>query len=100
MFKNYLRQTTENEREPWTQSLFLLFARRSGRKLNQTLSIDITCISMVREITYCIAIIDWFRRLVSSWRLSNTLDGAFCREALDAASVAETFELFDTDWGC
>ena len=33
-------------------------------------------------------VMDWFSRCVLSWRLSNTLDGLFCLEALEAAGAA------------
>ena len=34
---------------------------------------------------YLVAVMDWASRHVLSWRLSNTMDSAFCIEALDAA---------------
>ena len=34
---------------------------------------------------YLTAVIDWYSRYVLSWRLSNTLEGRFCLEALDEA---------------
>jgi putative transposase len=45
------------------------------------------------------ATIDWFSRLVVAWRLSNTLDGAFCRAMLDEALGRGTPEVFNTDQG-
>lgn len=46
------------------------------------------------------AIIDWYSRLVLSWRLSNTLDASFCIEALhDALSRFGSPEIFNTDQG-
>ena len=45
------------------------------------------------------AVIDWFSRYVLSWRLSNTLDGAFCLEALDDALRRGRPEIFNTDQG-
>ena len=42
---------------------------------------------------------DWFSRSVLSWRLSNTLDAAFCIEALDEALDAGVPEIFNTDHG-
>ena len=45
------------------------------------------------------AVIDWSSRFVLSWRLSNTLDGRFCLEALDAALEGGRPEIFNTDQG-
>ena len=42
---------------------------------------------------------DWASRHVLSWRLSNTMDSAFCIEALDAALRLGVPEIFNTDQG-
>ena len=34
-----------------------------------------------------VAVVDWYRREVLSWRKSNTLDAAFCAEALNNVFV-------------
>jgi putative transposase len=55
---------------------------------------------MVRGVLYLVAIMDWTSRKVLSWRLSNTMDAAFCIEALEEA--LERFgrpEIFHTDQG-
>jgi putative transposase len=44
-------------------------------------------------------VIDWYSRYVLSWRLSNTLDGRFCLEALDEALALSRPEIFNTDQG-
>src|SRR5207245_7953047 len=41
----------------------------------------------------------WYSRYVRSWRLSNTLEGRFCLEALDAALALGQPEIFHTDQG-
>ena len=47
------------------------------------------------------AIIDWFSRKVLSWRLSNSLDAAFCTEALeDALARHGSPDIFNSDQGC
>ena len=66
---------------------------------NQVWSTDITYIPLARGFMYLVAIIDWYSRYVLSWRLSNTLDGRFCLEALDAALAQGTPEIFNTDQG-
>jgi putative transposase len=48
---------------------------------------------------YLTAIMDWFSRYVLSWKLSNTLDNAFCIEALEEALYISTPEIFNTDQG-
>ena len=48
---------------------------------------------------YLAATIDWFSRYVIAWRLSNTLDGSFCREMLEEALGRGKPEVFNTDQG-
>lgn len=48
---------------------------------------------------YLVAIMDWFSRFVVAWQLSNTLDGAFCLEALQCALRHGQPEIFNTDQG-
>jgi putative transposase len=62
-------------------------------------SSDITYVPMRRGFMYLTAVIDWFSRYVLSWRLSNTLDGRFCLEALDEALAISRPEIFNTDQG-
>jgi len=52
---------------------------------NQVWSSDITYIPMPRGFLYLVAVIDWFSRYVLAWKLSNSLDAAFCIEALKCA---------------
>lgn len=66
---------------------------------NQVWSTDITYIPMKNGFLYLTAVIDWFSRYVLSWRLSNTLDGAFCREALLEALSMGRPGVFNTDQG-
>ena len=44
---------------------------------DQVWSADITYVPMPTGFMYLAATIDWFSRLVVSWKLSNTLDGVF-----------------------
>jgi putative transposase len=62
-------------------------------------SSDITYVPMKRGFMYLTAVIDWYSRYVLSWRLSNTLDGGFCVEALDEALSRGRPEIFNTDQG-
>lgn len=52
---------------------------------NQVWATDITYIPMARGFVYLCAVVDWFSRRVLSWRLSITLETAFCIEAVEEA---------------
>jgi len=70
------------------------------RRPRRTRSTDITHIPMARGYVYLVAVTDWYSRRVLSWRLSNTLDTAFCVGALeDAIEVHGRPEIFNTDQG-
>jgi len=60
---------------------------------------DITYIALRQGFMYLVAILDWYSRYVLSWQLSNTLDTAFCLEALDEALRISVPEIFNTDQG-
>jgi putative transposase len=66
---------------------------------DQVWSSDITYVPMPRGWMYLTVVMDWFSRYVLSWRLSNTLDGLFCLEALDEALLQGRPEIFNTDQG-
>jgi len=66
---------------------------------NHVWASDITYIPMQHGFLYLTAVMDLFSRNVLSWRLSNTLTGDFCVEALDAALSKATPEIFNTDLG-
>ncbi len=40
---------------------------------------------MARGFVYLAAVVDWFSRKVLAWRLSITMDTAFCTEAVEDA---------------
>ena len=52
---------------------------------NQVWATDITYVPMAQGFMYLVAIMDWHSRFVLCWRLSNSLEGSFCVEALEAA---------------
>lgn len=61
---------------------------------------DITYIRLAGGFVYLVAIMDWFSRCVLSWELSNTMDAAFCVEALQRALASgRRPEIFNTDQG-
>jgi putative transposase len=67
---------------------------------NQVWAADITYIPMGRGFLYLVAILDWASRAVLAWRLSNTMDTAFCVDALDEALARfGKPEIFNTDQG-
>ena len=68
-------------------------------RVDQVWSTDITYIPMPNGFMYLTAVIDWYSRYVLSWRLSNTLDVAFCLEALEEALSRGCPEVFNTDQG-
>jgi putative transposase len=68
-------------------------------RADQVWSTDITHLPMTSGFMYLAAVIDWFSRYVIAWRLSNTLDGAFCLEMLEEALRSGKPEVFNTDQG-
>ena len=67
---------------------------------NQVWAMDITYVPMARGFVYLAAVIDWFSRRVLAWRLSITLEAAFCVEALEEALARHGRpEIFNTDQG-
>jgi putative transposase len=67
---------------------------------DQVWSSDITYIPLAHGFLYLVAVLDWYSRYVLSWRLSNTLEGTFCVEALDEALAHRKPEIFNSDQGC
>lgn len=67
---------------------------------NQVWCTDITYIRLKHGFCYLVAIMDWYSRYVLSWRLSNTMNEAFCVEALkEAIDQYGKPEIFNTDQG-
>jgi len=46
---------------------------------------DITYVPMASGFMYLVAVMDWWSRYMLAWRLSNTLEAAFCVDAWEAA---------------
>lgn len=67
---------------------------------NQVWAMDISYIPMARGFVYLCAVVDWFSRRVLSWRLSITMETAFCIEAVDEALARYGKpDIFNTDQG-
>ncbi len=61
--------------------------------------VNITCIRLAHGFANLGVVMDWARRYVLSWELSNTLDSRFCVEALRRALCFSKPEVFNTDQG-
>ena len=67
---------------------------------NQVWAMDITYIPMARGFVYLAVVLDWFSRRVLSWRLSITMEAAFCVATLeDALARHGKPDIFNTDQG-
>jgi putative transposase len=78
---------------------YLLRGMRIDRP-NQVWAMDITYIPMARGFVYLAAVVDWFSRRILAWRLSITMDAAFCIEALEEALTRHGRpDIFNTDQG-
>jgi putative transposase len=66
---------------------------------DQVWASDITYVPLRHGFLYLVAVMDWYSRYVLSWRLSNTLTGSFCIEALEDALSRAQPEIFNSDQG-
>ncbi|WP_202324135.1 MULTISPECIES: IS3 family transposase [unclassified Mesorhizobium] len=77
-----------------------LLGKLAVTRPNQVWATDLTYIPMARGFCYLVAVVDWFTRKVLSWRLSITMDAAFCIEALEEAlATYGKPEIFNSDQG-
>jgi len=61
---------------------------------------DITNIAMARGFVYLAVVLDWFSRRVLSWRVSITMEAAFCVATLeDAMAQHGKPDIFNIDQG-
>ena len=69
-------------------------------KPNQVWSTDITYSRLARGFAYLGAVIDWYSRRVLSWRISNSMEAAFCVDCLEEALRHHPKpEVFNSDQG-
>ncbi len=67
---------------------------------NQVWAADICYVPMAQGFMCLVAIMDWSTRKVLAWRVSNTMDTAFCVEALEEAIAHFGCpQIFNTDQG-
>ncbi len=94
------RKPNTSKRAPghtiWPYLLRTLAITRS----NHVWAMDISYIPMARGFVYLAAVIDWHSRRVLAWRLSISMDTAFCTEAVEEAIAKYGKpEIFNTDQG-
>lgn len=65
----------------------------------QVYGTDITYIPVRGGFLYLVAFLDWHSRFVLSWELSNSLDVAFCLQALQQACSVRKPHIINTDQG-
>jgi len=69
-------------------------------KPDQVWGTDITYIRLARGFAYLAVIMDWYSRRVLSWRISNTMEAAFCVDCLEEALRNHGKpEVFNSDQG-
>ena len=68
-------------------------------RVDQVWSCDIAYLPLTHGYLYRFAVLDWYSRFVLSWRLSNTLDVAFCLDGLEEALSRGKPGIFNTDQG-
>jgi putative transposase len=94
------RRPNTSKPEPWHKIFPYLLRGLKIDRPNQVWAMDITYIPMARGFVYLAAVVDWFTRRVLSWRLSITMEVAFCIEAVEEALAKYGKpEIFNTDQG-
>jgi putative transposase len=94
------RRPSTSKPEPGHKIYPYLLRKLAVTRPDQVWAMDITYIPMARGFVYLAAVVDWFSRRVLAWRLSITMEAAFCVEALEEAlSRYGTPEIFNTDQG-
>jgi putative transposase len=94
------RKPNTSKPAPGHQIYPYLLRKLAITRPNQVWAMDITYIPMARGFVYLAAVVDWFSRRVLAWRLSITLEAAFCIEAVEEAIVRYGCPgIFNTDQG-
>jgi len=77
-----------------------LLRHRTITRPNEVWAMDITYIPMARGFVYLAVVMDWASRRALSWRVSVSLDSAFCIAAVEEAIARHGRpEIFNTDQG-
>jgi putative transposase len=95
----YARRSLSKARKDHKKYPYLLRGKEI-RHPNQVWASDLTYLRLPGGFVYLVAILDLFSRKVLSWRLSNSMDPAFCVAALEEA-IERYGEpaIFNTDQG-
>ncbi len=94
------RRPRTTKPEPWHKIYPYLLRGKEITRPNQVWAMDITYIPMARGFVYLAVVLDWFSRRVLSWRVSITMEAAFCVETLqDALAKHGKPEISNTDQG-
>jgi putative transposase len=94
------RRPNTSKPEPGHKIFPYLLRKLSVTRPNQVWAMDLTYIPMARGFVYLAAVIDWLSRRVLAWRISITMDAAFCIEAVEEALAQYSRpEIFNTDQG-
>jgi len=94
------RKPNTSRRHPGHKVYPYLLRHRPITAPNQAWAMDITYIPMARGFVYLAAVIDWYSRRVLAWRVSITMETAFCIEAVEEAIARHgTPHIFNTDQG-
>jgi putative transposase len=94
------RRPRTTKPEPGHKIYPYLLRGKAITRPNQVWAMDITYIPMARGFVYLAVVLDWASRRVLSWRVSITMEAAFCVETLQDALVKHGKpEIFNTDQG-
>ena len=94
------RKPNTSRRHPRHLVYPYLLRRLTVSMPNQVWAMDITYLPMARGFVYLAAVMDWFSRKVLAWRVSITMDTAFCVEAVEEALKRYGVPgIFNTDQG-
>jgi len=94
------RRPRTSKRAPGHAVFPYLLRKLPVTRPNQVWAMDITYIPMARGFVYLAAVVDWFSRKALAWRLSITMDTAFCIEAVEEAMARfGKPDIFNTDQG-
>jgi len=74
-------------------------ARAGGRSSEPSVGGRHTYILMARGFLYLAVVMDWYSRYVLTWRPSNTIDTAFCLDALEDTLRRGRPEILNTELG-
>jgi putative transposase len=97
-YRGYLSAPTHQQAGTGPPHLSLPAARSRHRARQSSVGCRYICyIPMAHGFLYLVAVMDWVRRYVLAWRLSNLLDSSFCIEALEDALSQGRPEIFNTD---